>query len=70
MKEYLMDKYQWSEAIYNKVEWTINGQNLMVLQCYQHKFIVKLIDEWLPVNKASYNPNPIKTCLFCGSSRI
>eukprot|EP00957_Ditylum_brightwellii_P033466 2535703-Ditylum_brightwellii.AAC.1 len=68
MKEHLMDKYDWSEATYNKVEWTIHGQNLMMLQYYQHKFFIKLISEWLPVNKASYNPIPIKTCPCCRSS--
>ena len=51
MKSYLMEKYAWSEEIFNSIHWDILGDALKCKQGIQRVTVHKLIHRWQPTNR-------------------
>ena len=66
MVAYLKEKYQWTDAIFDSINWTVHGKAVRS-QHHRKTHITKLVHDILPTNKVQHrwNPQHCKKCPLC-----
>jgi hypothetical protein len=66
-RQYLTEKYQWTDALCEDIDWYSHGTALKRLPHNQRRFVQRFIINWLPYNKRLHErgSSPTDTCTLC-----
>ena len=66
IQHYIQSKHKWTNSEFASINWIAHGRSA---QCFYHQkqFIVKLINEWLPLGRltSKYKQHHLSTCPSC-----